>query len=190
MADLRRALPHDLTNGLAAAALVLETGLVGPDAVAAGLASFVGPPHRIELVGEADGVRWYNDSKATTPHAASVAIRAFDHVVLIAGGLNKGLDLAPMAAEAGAADGRRRHRRGRRRRRRHVRRRRAGRDARPRWPRPSSGPARRPGPATSCCCRRGAPASTGTPTAGTRRAATTSAASSTQRLATVTSGAG
>ena len=48
-------------------------------------------------------MRWYNDSKATTPHAASVAIRAFDHVVLIAGGLNKGLDLAPMAAERGAA---------------------------------------------------------------------------------------
>ena len=45
-------------------------------------------------------MRWYNDSKATTPHAASVAIRAFDRVVLIAGGLNKGLDLAPMAAEA------------------------------------------------------------------------------------------
>ena len=53
-------------------------------------ASFVGPPHRIELVGDADGVRWFNDSKATTPHAASVAIRAFDHVVLIAGGLQQG----------------------------------------------------------------------------------------------------
>ena len=99
VSTLRRALPHDLTNGLAAAALVLEPGLVGPDAVAAGLASFVGPPHRIELVGDDDGVRWFNDSKATTPHAASVAIKAFDHVVLIAGGLNKGLDLAPMAAE-------------------------------------------------------------------------------------------
>lgn len=96
---LRRALPHDVTNGLCAAALVLESGLVGLDAVSAGLASFSGPPHRIELVGDADGVAWYNDSKATTPHAASTAIRAFDHVVLIAGGLNKGLDLSPMAAE-------------------------------------------------------------------------------------------
>ena len=65
------------------------------------LASFVGPPHRIELVGDDGGVRWFNDSKATTPHAASVAIRAFDRVVLIAGGLNKGLDLSPMAAEPG-----------------------------------------------------------------------------------------
>ncbi len=99
VATLRRTLPHDLTNGLAAASLVLEAGLAGRDAVAAGLASFTGPPHRIELVGEDGDVRWYNDSKATTPHAASAAIRAFDHVVLIAGGLNKGLDLAPMAAE-------------------------------------------------------------------------------------------
>jgi UDP-N-acetylmuramoylalanine--D-glutamate ligase len=99
VASLRRALPHDLTNGLAAAALVLETGLVAPEAVAAALATFRGPPHRIELVADADGVRWYNDSKATTPHAASAAIRAFDRVVLIAGGLNKGLDLSPLADE-------------------------------------------------------------------------------------------
>ena len=99
VASLRRALPHDVTNGLAAAALVLETGLVGPAAVASALGRFDGPPHRIELVGDADGVQWYDDSKATTPHAASAAIRAFDHVVLIAGGLNKGLDLSPMAAE-------------------------------------------------------------------------------------------
>lgn len=96
---MARSLPHDLTNALAAAALVTETGLVGAPAVAAGLRRFRSPAHRIELVGEAGGVRWFNDSKATTPHAASVAIRAFERVVLIAGGLSKGLDLAPMAAE-------------------------------------------------------------------------------------------
>jgi UDP-N-acetylmuramoylalanine--D-glutamate ligase len=100
IAGMSRALPHDVTNALAAAALVLETGLVAPAAVATALTGFAAPPHRIELVGDAGGVRWYNDSKATTPHAASTAIRAFDHVVLIAGGLNKGLDLGPMAAEA------------------------------------------------------------------------------------------
>jgi UDP-N-acetylmuramoylalanine--D-glutamate ligase len=99
VASMRRALPHDLTNGLAAAALAIEAGLAGPGDVATALAAFVGPSHRIELVGDAGGVRWFDDSKATTPHAASVAIRAFDRVVLIAGGLNKGLDLAPMAAE-------------------------------------------------------------------------------------------
>jgi UDP-N-acetylmuramoylalanine--D-glutamate ligase len=98
IATMRRSLPHDVTNGLAAAALVLESGLADTAAVAAALASFVGPPHRIELVADAHGVAWFNDSKATTPHAAAAAIDGFDHVVLIAGGRNKGLDLAPMAA--------------------------------------------------------------------------------------------
>ncbi len=99
VAAMRRGLPHDRTNALAAAALVLESGLAGREAIAPALASFVGPPHRIELVADAAGVRWFDDSKATTPHAASVAIGAFERVVLIAGGRNKGLDLAPMAAD-------------------------------------------------------------------------------------------
>ena len=98
VASMRRSLPHDVTNGLAAAALVLETGLADVASVATALASFVGPPHRIELVAEAGGVAWFNDSKATTPHAAAAAIGGFRHVVLIAGGRNKGLDLAPIAA--------------------------------------------------------------------------------------------
>lgn len=98
VASLSRRLPHDITNGLAASALVLEAGLATPDAVAAALGGFTGPPHRIELVGEIDGVGYYNDSKATTPHAAATAIGAFEHVVLIAGGRNKDLDLSPMVA--------------------------------------------------------------------------------------------
>ena len=47
IASMRRALPHDLTNGLAAAALTLEPGLATPDAVATALATFTGPRHRI-----------------------------------------------------------------------------------------------------------------------------------------------
>lgn len=100
VSDLRRGLPHDVTNGLAAAALVLEAGLADAAAAGAALRNFAGPPHRIELVAEAHGVRWYDDSKATTPHAAATAIRAFDSVVLVAGGRNKGLDLTPMAVGA------------------------------------------------------------------------------------------
>jgi UDP-N-acetylmuramoylalanine--D-glutamate ligase len=96
---MKRALPHDLTNALAASALVLETALSSPPAIAEALATFVGAPHRIELVGELAGVRYYDDSKATTPHAVLTAIRAFESVVLIAGGKNKGLDLTPMASE-------------------------------------------------------------------------------------------
>ena len=99
VASLRRALPHDVTNALAAAALVLESGLGSLDGVATALASFEGPHHRIELVADDGAVRYYDDSKATTPHAALTAIRAFDHVVLVAGGRNKGLDLTPMASD-------------------------------------------------------------------------------------------
>lgn len=99
VSSMTRALPHDLTNALAAAALVLESGLADSAAIAAALATFRHPPHRIEPVGVIDGVRWFNDSKATSPHAALTAIRSFDHVVLLAGGLNKGLDLSSLATE-------------------------------------------------------------------------------------------
>jgi UDP-N-acetylmuramoylalanine--D-glutamate ligase len=93
VASMRRRLPHDVTNALAAAATVLEAGVARRDAVAAALATFTGPHHRIELVLEQDGVAWFDDSKATTPHACLTAVRAFDSVVLIAGGRNKDLDL-------------------------------------------------------------------------------------------------
>ena len=98
-ASMARDLPHDVSNALAAAAISLESGLADPDAVAEALATFEHPPHRIEPLGEFGGARWYNDSKATTPHAVITAIRGFDDVVLLAGGRNKGLDLASIAAE-------------------------------------------------------------------------------------------
>jgi UDP-N-acetylmuramoylalanine--D-glutamate ligase len=96
-AAMSRALPHDVTNALAATALCLETGLAGLDAAGDALCDFRHSRHRIELVADHRGVRWYDDSKATSPHAAGVAIRSFDRVVLIAGGRNKGLDLTTMA---------------------------------------------------------------------------------------------
>jgi UDP-N-acetylmuramoylalanine--D-glutamate ligase len=89
-----RCLPHDQTNTLAAAAAVLEIGLASVEGVRAAVADFGGVPHRIEFVGEADGISWFNDSKATSPHAAAAAIAGFDSVVLIAGGRNKDLDLS------------------------------------------------------------------------------------------------
>lgn len=96
-----RQLPHDLDNALAAAALVLETGLAEPADVERALRSFVGPPHRLEPLGESNGVAWFNDSKATTPHAANAAISGFERIVLIAGGKDKHVNLAEMAAEQG-----------------------------------------------------------------------------------------
>ena len=104
LSAMQRSLPHDVTNALAAAALVIETGLASPDAVATALASFSGPPHRLEHLGTWGGVAWYNDSKATTPHAAVAAIRSFEHLVLIAGGYDKGVDLTSMAVDIGAID--------------------------------------------------------------------------------------
>jgi UDP-N-acetylmuramoylalanine--D-glutamate ligase len=98
--EMKRRLPHDLTNALAASALVLETGLADERAISTALASFSGPPHRLEHVGTWNGVAWYNDSKATTPHAAAAAVRSFDRVILIAGGYDKGVDLTAMATDA------------------------------------------------------------------------------------------
>ncbi len=63
---------------------------VSDEAVAGCLAEFHGLNHRLELVQEVGGVRWYNDSKATTPLSAMVALEAFDApVVIIAGGYDK-----------------------------------------------------------------------------------------------------
>jgi UDP-N-acetylmuramoylalanine--D-glutamate ligase len=96
--ELWRALPHDLSNVLAASAAALGGGAT-LDGVRAALRAFTGLPHRVSLVGDHGGVYWYDDSKATGPNAVRVAVRAFDSVVLIAGGRNKGIDLSALADE-------------------------------------------------------------------------------------------
>ncbi|MDR6224801.1 UDP-N-acetylmuramoyl-L-alanine--D-glutamate ligase [Desmospora profundinema] len=79
-------------NGLAAAAIASAAGC-SMTAIAHELASFTGVEHRLEFVTEKDGVRWYNDSKATNPQAATAALESFPSgVVLIAGGLDRGID--------------------------------------------------------------------------------------------------
>jgi len=97
VADLPAAAPHDLANALAAAALVRAVGAptVG---VGEALRSFVRGGHRLGPVAEIDGVRFVDDSKATNVHAALAAMQSFDRVVLLAGGRNKGLDLAGLRA--------------------------------------------------------------------------------------------
>jgi UDP-N-acetylmuramoylalanine--D-glutamate ligase len=97
--ELPRAFPHDLANALAAAATALAGG-ASHTGVREALLAFRGLPHRVELVGEAGGVRYYDDSKATTPHAAAAALAGFESVVLICGGRNKGLDLGVLAGAA------------------------------------------------------------------------------------------
>ncbi|MHC4148788.1 MAG: UDP-N-acetylmuramoyl-L-alanine--D-glutamate ligase [Planctomycetota bacterium] len=57
-------------------------------------------PHRLQLVAEVSGVKWYNDSKATTPESAIASLQAFEQpVVIIAGGYDKGAAFDSLGAE-------------------------------------------------------------------------------------------
>lgn len=87
---------HNQANVLAALALVHAVGLPIQEAVGA-LASFRGLPHRMVLVAEHQGVRWYNDSKGTNVGATTAALSGLtEPVVLIAGGLSKDADFTPL----------------------------------------------------------------------------------------------
>jgi UDP-N-acetylmuramoylalanine--D-glutamate ligase len=82
--------PHNVENAMAATAASLATG-VPADAVCEGLEGFPGVPHRLEVVGEIDGVTYVNDSKATNVAAATAALRSFERGVhAILGGSLKG----------------------------------------------------------------------------------------------------
>ncbi len=94
---------HNLANALAALALwtaiAPDDGLINALSV---LRTFPGLAHRSELVGERDGVRWYDDSKGTNPGATVAALEglvpdgATGRAVLIAGGEGKGADFASL----------------------------------------------------------------------------------------------
>ncbi len=82
-----RLFPHDVENALAAFAL---TG-VSLAVLQKGVETFVHPPHRLEFVREIAGVKYINDSKATSVDAVIKALQALDApVILIAGGVDKG----------------------------------------------------------------------------------------------------
>ena len=91
---------HNRENAVAAAAVASACG-VAPAAIAAAVESFRSIPHRLELVGEADGVAYYNDSIATTPERTLAGVRSFEEpLVLLLGGRDKELPLAELAGEA------------------------------------------------------------------------------------------
>jgi UDP-N-acetylmuramoylalanine--D-glutamate ligase len=81
---------HNVENALAAALAVQATGVAIP-VIAEGLRSFTALTHRLEPVGEIDGVLWINDSKATNVASTEKAVAAVDRpFVLLLGGRHKG----------------------------------------------------------------------------------------------------
>ena len=95
--DLKLAGAHNVDNVMAAAAAALALGWPRRE-VAKRAASFEGLEHRCEPAGSIRGVEFFNDSKATNPHATMHAVKSFDRpFVAIMGGRNKGLDFSELA---------------------------------------------------------------------------------------------
>ncbi|MEQ5801749.1 UDP-N-acetylmuramoyl-L-alanine--D-glutamate ligase [Halomonas sp. H10-9-1] len=101
VAAMRLAGRHHQANALAALAMGHRLGFPLA-AMRAVLERFPGLPHRSELVAEAGGVRWINDSKGTNVGATLAAIAGLGptlegRLVLLAGGVGKGADFTPLA---------------------------------------------------------------------------------------------
>ncbi len=114
VAELRIAGLHNAANALAALALChaagLDLDLDGPAGgkVLQALREFRGLPHRVELVAEHAGVRWYDDSKGTNVGSTVAALAGLGdggggRIVLIAGGEGKGQDFTPLKPAVQAA---------------------------------------------------------------------------------------
>jgi len=97
--DVRLKGSHNLSNVLAAVGAALAVG-EQPAVVRRAVGKFEGLEHRMEYVATVSGVKFYNDSKATNPHAALNAVRSFEEpTTAIIGGRNKGLEFTDLAAE-------------------------------------------------------------------------------------------
>ncbi|MBE7003599.1 MAG: UDP-N-acetylmuramoyl-L-alanine--D-glutamate ligase [Ruminococcaceae bacterium] len=97
-ADIRIPGQHNVENYCGAIAAV--DGLVPDEAIRKVAREFSGVEHRIELVRVRRGVRWYNDSIASSPTRTIAGLRAFpEKVILIAGGYDKHIPFAPLAPE-------------------------------------------------------------------------------------------
>jgi UDP-N-acetylmuramoylalanine--D-glutamate ligase len=93
---------HNLENVMSALAIGIACG-ASAESMRAGVRNFKGVEHRLEFVAEINGVKFYNDSKATNVDAAIKCIEAFDGGVnVILGGKDKGGDYSPLAPVARA----------------------------------------------------------------------------------------
>lgn len=104
-ADWQLKIPGEHNRYDAALAVEVARALDIDDAVTEkALAEFPGVPGRLELIREKDGVKFYNDTTATTPDATLAALKAVSgedpNIVLIMGGADKGLDMRALVEEA------------------------------------------------------------------------------------------
>jgi UDP-N-acetylmuramoylalanine--D-glutamate ligase len=89
LTDVKPAVPHNVSNAMAAAGLALAIGIAHP-LVKSGIAKFELDKHRLQTLLTKDGITWVNDSKATNPHAATASLLSHLSNIWIAGGLAKG----------------------------------------------------------------------------------------------------
>lgn len=101
VSDIKLPGVHNIENYLAAIAAV--DGMVPDETIKTFAQSFGGVEHRIELIRTRNGVRWYNDSIASSPNRTIAGLKAFsEKVILIAGGKDKGIsydELGPVLNE-------------------------------------------------------------------------------------------
>ena len=98
LADILLPGEHNVENYMAAIAAV--DGLVPDEVIRAFAAQFAGVEHRIELVRTLDGVRYYNDSIASSPSRTIAGLRSFrEKVILIAGGYDKHIPFDALGPE-------------------------------------------------------------------------------------------
>ena len=95
---------HNLENACAAISAISELSCwseISDEMIARGLADFTGLDHRLKFVREVGGVKYYDDSIATTPGSAIAALRSFDQPkIIILGGSEKGADYAEIIETA------------------------------------------------------------------------------------------
>lgn len=94
--DLKVVGMHNVSNAMIAGVMALKMGVSRKD-VEFALTNFKGIEHRIEYIGEKNGVKFYNDSKATNTQAACIALASFkENILLLAGGKDKGISFDEM----------------------------------------------------------------------------------------------
>ena len=90
---------HNLSNICAALTVLKIMGIDAADCVKTG-AAFTGLPHRLQIIGEKDGLLYVDDSISTAPEATIAAVQSFQgrNITLLVGGFDRGLPLEQLAA--------------------------------------------------------------------------------------------